>query len=693
MLKKQIISGVGAALLLAGCCQTAGDCKALQQCPEVSPLAANPNSKKMNFISITRWTPGDIDGMVKEAKRAAAATGLKKNAYSMSILPTGKDPIKVVERYANAFGKFRKAMEGSGIEVGILVQSLVGHGWAGAAKVDDGMEFAYNQKGITVYRQCMMDPNFRKYTWDSMVLLAKQKPAFFLMDDDMRTINNSDNGVECFCDSHMKLYNKIMPRKFADRMELIKYLEKAPASDPIVKIFEAEREKLLIGYAQLVRDAIDSVDPSIRCGYCSGGGEYRLMGKIARTLAGKGESFLRINDANYLEMWSQEFNDVMYHCAFKVLAAGDIDYILDESDTCPHNRYSKSAISMHAHITGSILYGTSGGKLWITNLQHDLRTSTDAYEKIIKKHQNFYNALRAEMDNVKWIGAATPLIDVQKNFNPARARGAFYSWKDWTTQILNRKGIPSTYAKVGDKDTVYMLTDGIVNCLDDEDLKSVLSGKAIVDGYAAKAIAKRGFASYLGCIPADKPYRSSGEYYLFNEFKSRFQNNFTLPKLEELADGVEVLSECRMGDKATGKQTFVAPGTIMYKNPADGTVVTRAVAVGHNRYNDYGPEIKMMVLEILNRIDPNAVPFYAGAEQPIHFRCGKLKTGGHLIAMVNLSFDSLNEIDLRTREDVKSVEILDADGIYKKLNFKKTDSGVVIDRTVLCYEPVILRVK
>ena len=658
-----------------------------------SPLLREPDAKKMNFISIVRFTPEDIPGMIFEAKRAAEASGIRKIAYSMSILPSGKEPLKVVEHYAEAFGRLRHGLDGSGIEPGILVQSLVGHGWPGAGKVDEGMEFAVNQKNKTVYRQCMMDEKFRKYAYDSMVLLSRQKPAFFLMDDDMRTINNGPNGVECFCASHMKYYGKVLPRKFADSGSLIQYLEKAPSGDEVVKVFETERRKLLLGFARLIRDAIDSVDSTIRCGYCSGGGEFLLMGEVARTLAGKNESFLRINNGNYLEKETQVFNFVMYHTAFKTRAAGEIDYILDESDTCPHSRYSKSAISMHAHIAGSILNGTSGAKLWITNLQTGINTSTAGYEKILKKNRKFYDALLAEMNHVSWLGPVTPLIDVSKNFNPARARAGFYNWKDFQVDILNRKGIPGRYEFVSG-DAVYLLTGGVVDCLSDDELKTALSKKAVVDGYGALKIAERGFAAYLGCEPVVREYRSSGEWLTFAPpYRMRFQNNFTLPYLDKLAPNVEILGECRLMDKAADVTHFVAPGTIFYKNPAGGKVVTRAVAVGFNRYNDYGVEVKMMMLEIFRRLDENLIPFYIGEEQPVYFRCGAHDLGGYLLGIVNLCFDSMEKIDLRSKIDVKSVEILDGDGVYRPLKFQKTATGIVVDKKVLCYETVILRIK
>ena len=186
--------------------------------------------KKMNFISIVRFVPDDVPWMIAEAKRKAAASGIYKNAYCMSILPRGSNPLAQPERYAKAFGELKKELADSGLEVGILVQSLVGHGWAGANTNQTGMEYSINQKGETAYRQCMLDEKFRDYCRKAITMFAQQKPAFLLMDDDFRTINNGPNGVECFCDSHMKIYEKILPAKFAGHTGLREHLIKSPAA-------------------------------------------------------------------------------------------------------------------------------------------------------------------------------------------------------------------------------------------------------------------------------------------------------------------------------------------------------------------------------------------------------------------------------------------------------------------------------
>ena len=318
------------------------------------------------------------------------------------------------------------------------------------------------------------------------------------------------------------------------------------------------------------------------------------------------------------------------------------------------------------------------------------------YEKILKEHRAFYDALLAEMAHVSWLGPVTPLVDVSKDFNPARARQSFFALQDCQIKKLNRFGIPAhyEYVKAGDG-FIYLVNGTIAQCLSDEELKTVLSGKAVVDGYAAIEIARRGMASYLGCQPVPEAYRTSGETMAFAPYyKMRHQNNGSLPKLTEVAKDAVVLSDLKLVDRSTGETTYVAPGTILYKNAAGGTVVTRSLAVGVNRYNDEAPEIKMFLLEIFNRLEPGVIPFYVGEEQPVYFRCGKFDDGnGYLLALVNLSFDSLKNIPLCTENEVSSVEFLDGDGVYKPLKFKKCDGGVVIEKSVLSYEPVILRVR
>ncbi|MCQ2379560.1 MAG: hypothetical protein MJ025_01365 [Victivallaceae bacterium] len=649
--------------------------------------------KKMLFLNVIRFYPDDVGFMIEDAKRSGVATSVERNAYLFSIYPSKR--IDAIEREARAFGELRAGLEGSGMKPGVLITTSVGQGWKTCIKMlYEPMEYAVNQKGEPNFRMCLRDPKFRKHIHDAIVAFARQRPSFFLMDDDFRMVNNSAYGAECFCKSHMKIYNERMPRKFADDRELVEYLKKAPADDPCLRIFEQVRRETLLAHAKLIRDAIDEVDPSIPCGYCSGGAENMMAGDIARVLAGRNESFLRIHNANFQELEPQQFNIVMYRGAYAAKMAGAIDHILDESDTLNRHRFSKSAISMHSHVTGGILYGMSGAKLWLTNIMNkDVQESNREYEDIVRRNHPFYDALLAEMKHVSWMGPTTPIIDERERFNATHTSSGVGFLLDMQVLQLNRYGIPGQYDFIGGN-RVYLINGQVAKAMTDDELKRVLAGKAILDGYAALEVARRGMADYIGCTPKVE------EFYPRHERMCNgpghvipFETDGTVPNLTRVSPEAEIRSVLVCAEGAENKGAKLGPGMIVYRNPCGGTVVTRAMPVGISRVNDEWPELKREYVRIFNLLDPELVPFYIGEDQPVHLRCGRHDDGGYLLAMINLCFDPMTEIDLRTSRQVSSVEFLDEDGSYKPLNFTRTGDGIVVERRLECYAPLVLRIR
>lgn len=67
---------------------------------------------------------------------------------------------------------------------------------------------------------------------------------------------------------------------------------------------------------------------------------------------------VRINNGNYTPEGARWLSRVAYRAAQQSeVLRKDVDVILAETDTCPQNRYSTGAQSLHAHFTASILEG------------------------------------------------------------------------------------------------------------------------------------------------------------------------------------------------------------------------------------------------------------------------------------------------------------------------------------------------
>ncbi len=646
--------------------------------------------RKMNFISIAPFFPHDIDYTVKESRHAVEASGVHKNAYSMTMQPDGTDVMAKPKICAKAFRELKERLKNDDIECGILIQSTIGHGWAGAVTCERGWAEIININNTTLHRLCMLDPNVRAYTRDMIKMLAAEKPAFFLVDDDLRSINNSSNGPECFCDLHMAEFNKRAGKNYT-REELIQKIKTAPWNDPDVQLFEQIRRETVLGFAKLIRDAIDEVDPSIKCGYCSGGGEYLLAGEIARTLAGKNESFLRINNAAYMEMWGpvNYYYNCMYQTAFKVAAAGKLNSFLDESDIYPHNAWSKSAISMHAHITGGILNGVSGGKLWISDLSNKCDIDIARHRAILREHMGFYNTLLNEVDQIKWLGTNAVLCDPAFHFHPGKAlRPLLYD--NWSATILEPLGLPAHYGKI-DPNAVNTMTADTVDALSDDDLKLVLSGKALVDGGAALKLAERGFAKYLGVDPKAESFKTEGETLIGTPYKCPLQKT-GCPYLTNLNPKAVPLSEVRTSPYRYAATTeYVMPGAVYFENELGGKVITTALSV-HSVPTDFiGHHRKAWAVALVKKLDPAALPLYANALQHVYFRCGERPDGNLLAGFYNLSFDPLADISLTSLYPIKKVELLQGDGSWKEVSFKQNADIVTIDKDVACQEFVILK--
>ncbi len=645
---------------------------------------------EMLFINVVGFFPDRVDYMVREAKRVSRKTGLKRIAFCMTMQPEGSAPEKKAEYYAEKFRDIRESLKETDILPGILVQSIMGHGWNGGVLCEHPWHYTVNITGKTAYRFCPLEEGFRRYAAGMISRLAEERPSFLLIDDDIRLINNSSNGLECFCELHVREFNRKCGREFTSE-SLRRALLDAPAGDPLAAQFDDFRKETLLGFAELIRKSIDLVDSSIPCGYCAGGGEFMLMEKMAKTLAGNNDPFLRIHNAMYLERSAQDFPIRMYHTAFMKKAAGDIPYLLDESDTCPHNRYSKSAIGMHTHITGGILNGLNGGKLWITNLTMPDPKDSCEYEDILARHRGFYNALMNCVKTVRWQGPVTILPDKRLDWRPAHMSG-FFTWNDWQHQLFNRYGIPGQYGEFT-PGAVHLLTGDTLRAVDDSTLKKILSGKALLDGDAAFEAQRRGFGPLLGVRLEKKEFRFSCERVCSIGDRLRFMNDFTAPFITVSSPDTEVLTELvKHPFIGAPEYEVVAPGMTFRANASGGQVAVTALNLKMTVYNWLSPERKRWLIGILDKLNGEPLPFLCTTDQDVYLRHGILPDGAHLVALVNLNFDPLGEISLRTPSGITSAEVLDGKGGWKKVRFL---SGKIsrIKLVLNTYQNAVLRLR
>ncbi len=638
----------------------------------------------MRFINVVGNFPQEIDYMVSEAKRLKDEVGLEEVALSLTLHPEGKPAFEKPLMYQKVFREYKSKLEGTGIKVGILLQSLIGHGWLGGACCEEGWQRAENINKIPVDRSCILDEGFRNYIYETVKLMASEKPYALLVDDDFRQIDG--HGLECFCPAHMAQFNEGLERQYSAD-ELREILRNAKPGDELLTRFDNFRRNNLLGLARLVRAAIDAVAPEINCGYCTPGMEFLLAGEVSQILAGTHKPYVRFNNANYLEGDAKDFPYNVYLSSMLRQVMPQVEDFIDEADTFPQNRYSKAAKSMHAKLVSAALNREIGAKLWLTNLGMPDSYTERKYDEIMAKYRNFYIKLFDLMVTATPEGVVTPLPKIEsitQEWHPVYFRNCFYK-EEWQFKRSAHFGIPGCYGDLN-KSGIKMVSGDMLRFFDDDEVRLLLSGKVLLDGSAVVKLARRGFAAAMGIKVEEKPFRASCEVSRFNGDSMIFMNDFKTPFITVATTQTEVLSEMVFERfRGAGERETVCCGSTYYKNESGGEVVAVCEHLGMNF--QVHPKRRRHLINMLEKLNGGALEVIVECDQNVLARQFKLPDGSLLLGVFNLNFDELENITLNTNNKLSKVEYLDCNGAWQEL----AAPGNIVPISLQTYDCAILK--
>ena len=118
-----------------------------------------------------------------------------------------------------------------------------------------------------------------------------------------------------------------------------------------------------------------------------------------------------------------------------------------------------------------------------------------------------------------------------------------------------------------------------------------------------------------------------------------------------------------------------------------------AVAMRNTIYNMLKPVRKLWFLTLLKRLDPASVPAYCAINQDTYFRFGVTRKKEQIAALVNLSFDTLENPEITFLKKPKKIYILNGNGSWKELRFTSKKNTVTLDLTLVTYENLILKIE
>lgn len=613
--------------------------------------------------------------------------------FMMNLTPEGDPAVNKAKLLCQKFDLFKDELDKRGLPAGILVQATIGHGYS--VGVRPPFQSIVAVDGTPSFTVCPYDEGFREYIKAAFAEIASRAPSSIMVDDDFRLFARSDHA--CVCPLHLREISRRYGKEIT-REELYEKLEgEGEESQKLMRLYYETNIDSLIGCAKAMREGIDSVDPTIQGTFCSCGDTCEGAAEIANILAGKGNPVIvRINNGNYTPSGARNITSKVAKGATQIAGMKDsVDVFLAETDTCPQNRYSTGAHSLHSHFVASILEGASGCKHWITRLAAYEPNSGEAYRRILAKYAGFYNELSSLVPSLDWLGCRIPLT---KGLWEPKAPLSTFTMSSkingWGRCVLERLGLPMYYSE---RDGGAVFLDGRRDeFFPDGEIEKMLSGTIFLAVESAKNLIKRGFGEHLGADIEEIPKNDTGasQEIIFdngNPSSKQVGLHRLIPNQEGVISRSMVVST--PNGTASPPRIPLFPGVTSYKNKLGGNVIIFSgtpEAPFHytTAFSFLNESRKLQLINLLT--EAGELPVYYPDDSEVYLKAANTKDGALFVAFFNISLDPIDEITLVTDREVHSIETLMPDGSYKPVSFRADGKKLVLDTAAEILSPVIL---
>ena len=639
---------------------------------------------KLFSYSIMPLDTDHLEEICRDIKEQYEAGVCSCALFSMTLVPEGNPPADKVTMLCKKYMQFQERLNEMGLFCGVLVQATVGHGWV------LGELFPYQphvnfSDGKSVASVCPCDDGFKDYIYNVMRTIASCNPQCIMIDDDFRLIWYKGEG--CSCPLHMERFNRLAGTSLSDRelWEIVNGSDKRKKE--YTDFFIKTQRDSLVETARVMRAGIDSVNKTLPASYCCCGNNAEFAYEIASVLAGEGNPVvIRINNGNYTPQGARFFSRVFQRAATQIEKLRKrADVILAETDTCPQNRYSTGAMSLHTHYTGTILEGAGGAKHWITRLISYEPQSGRAYRQVLGKYHGFYERLAELVPSLRWRGCRI-FTPSKPDFTYGRVKE---EWDSWSYCVLERLGLPMYFSS----------TQGGVLCLEgdsdihmsDEEILKALSGYAMLASDTALNLIERGFGKYLGVNVRDwqgkQPLRE-----IINSNGGITKVQMKYKELVPVSDKTEISSSVYyMLDDGTKEYLF--PGATIFKNELGGTVFVfcgtpRAEFNIVEAFSFLNYSRKQQLIDMLGRT--SELPVYYPNDEEVYLRVADMADGGVFCAIFNIGLDPIEKTELVCSFKASSFRLLMPDGTEKELDFEFKDGRYIIDTPSGVLQPTVL---
>ena len=665
--------------------------------------------KMMTTIAARPWNEAMVIGNLVKMCEVSATTDV---AVMYMCHPEGLPLMKKIEESADQFRRIQAELKPRGIRAGILLQTLLDHGERFQPLSPVSFQRITGFDGtISGPCFCPLDKDFLDYAREMVGLFCKESPDFLLVDDDVRLDNHRPARWACACPLHLDLFNRFAGVEYT-REQLFAVMERDDEMGLSVRQqWQDSGDESLLILARAIREAIDQVDPEIRCGKCTSGGKstFRTAG-IARALAGRTKPFLRLAGAYYCQDGYSYFADLMTTLAAQSSVLDKDIELLSESDTCLHTRYHNPVKTLKGHVAGSILAGRIDTPYtWIPGILEWIPEDVEAFSKGMKTGLPFFSQLKKISRNVRWLGPTLVMNDRRRIARPWReSNPETCPVGSWGGAICGKFGIPFTVNNP--EASVYMLDGTSVYDLTREEIEAILGKAVLLDGVAAMTLSQWGYSELLGVEVKEGDNDLRYDYEKFSDDAqlngaSAGKHHYALRNVAEgvkrlvpLSNAVRVPSAFIASEWYNSQgEKIVSPALTAFENSRGGRVAVFAQdnAVMASGLRCFMSDIrKDQLVHILSWLGGQNLPAVASNGVDTYLLYGHdASTEEPVAAIFNLSQDDVESprmvFDFGRPENINY--LTDA-GDWKPLCFQYDNGATILDIALKTMAPLVLRI-
>ena len=552
------------------------------------------------------------------------------------------------------------------------------------------------------FANCPLDAAFiRRFTSDLAEFAAVAEPAFIITEDDF----SLSAAAGCYCDLHISEFNKRYGFAFT-REELVKTLaQRTPEALDVIRKWRELSKDSQVEFATAMRKALDERSPEIPMGYLQASladTDGDCTYEIAKAMAGdRHVPFSRLHGATYGGIISREIPQLLFHVLYsKQHITQEFRHYM-EADTFPHTRFFSAGCQMLSAMAVTFSYGLDGA-LFIVRQLLDGGNEETAYSKGFAKERNRFEALHQAVQNCELKG-------VNVYYHPFYSTLDVDPWWSWWTQPVGRFGIPY----VTTESPVSFWDDRVARYADDEEIKEALSKVLVLDGASAKVLCERGFGQYLGVDVGDDVKQGMLQWDLAtreviaDDYVGNLpgrnmtapwmlapKGNGWMPKLTVTDPACRVITELYNGEKE-----LITPAMTKYQNALGGTVIVMGLTVENNGSQAlFNYRRKCLLQTLITECCDEYCLVKDAPDVMIVENVVKDTTCDfrELLTVVNMCADPLDELVLHLPprlRDVENVRLMDANGEWQDVPYRRTNDGIVVCTEVAYCQPLYLKIK